>query len=152
MPITKKSGRQQVISAYVDFVFGDVSPSGVGQAAIDLPVGAQVVGGDFVISQAFNSATSDTFTIGDATLATRYGNAISGAAARTALTLTGFQHTSAEPRRPQVDGRGRGPDGWCRPPARGLHRQQPRAVRRGQGPVIEEQPAISPGGTRGPFS
>lgn len=97
MPITKKSGRQQVVSAYVDFVFGDVSPSGVGQAAIDLPVGAQVVGGDFVISQAFNSATSDTFTIGDATLATRYGNAISGAAARTALTLTGYQHTSAEP-------------------------------------------------------
>lgn len=97
MTITKKSGRQQVISAYLDFGFADVAPSGVGQAAIDLPVGAQVIGGDFVISTAFNSATSDTFTIGDATLATRYGNAIAGAAARTALTVTGYQTTNAEP-------------------------------------------------------
>jgi hypothetical protein len=109
MPITKKSGRQQVVSAYVDFVFGDVSPSGVGQAAIDLPVGAQVVGGDFVISQAFNSATSDTFTIGDATLATRYGNAI---AAPRHVPLSPSPATSTRRPSPLSSSSGRA---WARP-------------------------------------
>ena len=64
MPIKKLSGRQEVIAATADFAFADIV-SGVFQAAVDVPAGAMVVGGGLAISTAFNSATSDTFSIGD---------------------------------------------------------------------------------------
>lgn len=64
MPITKKSGRQEVIAATADFTFADVT-SGAYAAAVDLPAGAIVVGGHLAITTIFNSATDDKFSIGD---------------------------------------------------------------------------------------
>lgn len=64
MPITKKSGRQEVIAATADFSFADVT-SGAYAAAVDVPAGAIVVGGHLAITTIFNSATDDKFSIGD---------------------------------------------------------------------------------------
>ena len=97
MPITKNKGRQSVIDAYVDINFADLA-SGVAQNAIDLPVGAQVVGGDVVVDTAFNSVTSDVIVVGDASVANRYLTSTSiAAAARTALVPTGFRTTATQP-------------------------------------------------------
>lgn len=87
MPITKNSGRQELITATVDFAFGDVPTTATIYDALDLPVGAIVTGGDFVVTTAWNTGTTAAANIGDATLATRYGSGIDlKSAARTALT------------------------------------------------------------------
>lgn len=64
MPITKKSGRQEVIAATADFSFAHLV-SGAYAAAVDLPGGAIVVGGHLAITTIFSSATDDKFSIGD---------------------------------------------------------------------------------------
>lgn len=96
MAIAKNKGRQTPIEAYVDITFSDLAGlSGTATEAIDLPVGAQVVGGDLTVYTAFNSATSDVITVGDAVTANRYLASTSIAATgRTALTLTGYQTLS----------------------------------------------------------
>ncbi|CAN7451866.1 hypothetical protein LJR066_002838 [Acidovorax sp. LjRoot66] len=73
MPITKKSGRQEVIAATADFVYSDLV-SGTYAAAVDLPGGAIVVGGHLAITTLFNSATTDQFSIGDKVGAASAGN------------------------------------------------------------------------------
>lgn len=91
MAITKNRGRQHVSSAYVDFTFADLA-SGVAAEAIDLPIGAQVVGGDIVVDTAFNSATSDVIVVGDALSANRYyASASIAAAGRNPLLVTGYR-------------------------------------------------------------
>ncbi len=64
MPIKKLSGRQEVIAATADFKFSDLV-SGVYAPAVELPGGAIVVGGHLAITEVFNSATDDKFSIGD---------------------------------------------------------------------------------------
>ena len=97
MAITKQSGRQQPIEAWVDFTYADIPTTATAYDALDLPVNAIVVGGDLVVTTAWNTATTATLSIGDVTTATRYGTTIDlKTAARTALTLTGFTHTSVE--------------------------------------------------------
>lgn len=64
MPIKKLSGRQEVIAATADFTFADVTDATY-MAAVDLPGNAIVVGGGLAITTIFNSATTDTFSIGD---------------------------------------------------------------------------------------
>lgn len=100
MPITKSDARQKVRAASVDINFGDVV-SGVAQAAIDVPIGAQLLGGDVTVITPFNSATTDVARVGDATSATRYAasdiNLAAAANTRVALTLTNFRHTAVEP-------------------------------------------------------
>lgn len=64
MPIKKLSGRQQVIAATADFKFSDLA-SGVYAPAVDVPGGAIVVGGHLAITEVFNSATDDKFSVGD---------------------------------------------------------------------------------------
>lgn len=64
MPITKLSGRQEVIAATADFTYADVTDDTY-MAAVDLPGGAIVVGGHLAITTLFNSATDDKFSIGD---------------------------------------------------------------------------------------
>ena len=99
MPIKKLSGRQDVIVANADFTFSDVTPSGVYQAAVDLPAGAIVTSGGLSISTAFNSGTSDTFSIGDKEgSAAAAGTAYAAAAARAAggsnpIVPTGKKYT-----------------------------------------------------------
>jgi hypothetical protein len=72
MPITKKSGRQDELVANVEFGFADLVDNAY-EAAVNLPVGAIVTGGGLAITELFNSATTDQFSIGDQ---------VSGAAAR----------------------------------------------------------------------
>lgn len=64
MSIKKISGRQGVIAATADFKFSDLA-SGVYAPAVDVPGGAIVVGGHLAITEVFNSATDDKFSIGD---------------------------------------------------------------------------------------
>lgn len=96
MAITKNRGRQTAIEAYVDVSFADLAGlSGAATVAIDLPVGAQVVGGDLVVDTAFNSVTSDVITVGDALSAARYlGSTSIAATGRTALVPTGYRALS----------------------------------------------------------
>jgi hypothetical protein len=95
MPITKNSGRQELVTAFVNINLADVV-TGVDQVAIDLPVGAVVTGGALTTTEAWNSTTSDVMDVGDATTQNRYlndGN-IRALAARVALVPTGFIHTA----------------------------------------------------------
>lgn len=96
MTITKRAGRQCISSAYVDIGVADVV-SGVAQAAIELPPGSIVVGGDAVTTEAWNSTTSDVFAVGDDTTANRYGSALNiRSLGRVALVPTGFVTTATQ--------------------------------------------------------
>lgn len=98
MAITKNRGRQELIVAYVDFTYADIPTTATAYAAMDIPVDAIVVGGDLVVTTAWNTATSATLSVGDVTSATRYATTVDlKTAARTALTLTGFTHTATQP-------------------------------------------------------
>ena len=96
MPIDKDFNRQYELSAHVPFTYDDFE-SGVAQEAVKLPAGAIVTGGELVITTAFNAATSDTLTVGDGNTADLYATGVEGqAAARTALTLTGYAYTEGD--------------------------------------------------------
>ena len=97
MAITKFSGRQEVISAKVDFGFADLE-SGSFEQAIDLPTGAVVVGGQLVVTEAFDSGTSDAADVGDADTGDRYADGVDlQSTGLTALTPTGFVYSPAKP-------------------------------------------------------
>ena len=96
MAITKDSGRQHVQTAYLTINYGDPTAYGTAEDAIELPPGAEVIGGEVVVTTAFNS-TTNMITLGDVTTANRYANAVDlKTAGRTALTLTGFVTTTTE--------------------------------------------------------
>lgn len=89
--------RQKGLVAIVDFTQAEL-PTGVAVPVLDLPQGAIVRAVSVVIDTAFDSVTSDTIDIGDASLATRYDTAIDGQAlGQQDGTPTGFATTSAEP-------------------------------------------------------
>lgn len=97
MAITKNAARQELVVAHVDISYADLV-SGTAANAIDLPTNAVVVGGDVVVTTAFNSGTSDVITVGDVTTANRYlGSTSIASAARTALVPTGFVSTTTQP-------------------------------------------------------
>lgn len=97
MPITKNSARQEVIAAHVDFTYADIPTTATAYAALGLPTNAVIVGGDLVVTTAWNTGTTATLAIGDVTTANRYGATIDlKTAARTALTLTGFVTTTTQ--------------------------------------------------------
>lgn len=94
MSITKNPGRQEVIVAYVDVALADLA-TGVAQNAISLPVGAIVVGGDIVATEAFNSTSTDVVDIGYAGSENAFKNDASvHTTIRTALVPTGYEHTA----------------------------------------------------------
>ena len=98
MPISKNSGRQELVATYVDINLADLVTA-VDQIAIVLPVNAVVVSGALVTTEAWNSTTSDVMDVGDATTQNRYlndGN-IRALAARVPLVPTGFVHTATQP-------------------------------------------------------
>lgn len=96
MAITKNPGRQAPSVAIVDFTFEDLV-SGTFDPCIAGSGGEEVIGGSFTITEAFNSETSDTFTVGDSGDNDRYKADIDGqAAARTALVPTGFALTPGQ--------------------------------------------------------
>jgi hypothetical protein len=97
MAITKDSGRQEVVVARVAVTFGtgnDISATGT-YGAIDIPKGAIVIGGYINVSDA-TTATVDIH-VGDGATTNRYAdNVDGGAAALTALTVTGYKYTAAD--------------------------------------------------------
>lgn len=96
MAITRHRGHGYQAAAFVDFTYDNFT-SGTAEVAIDLPDNSIVAGGFIVIDTAFNSATSDTLTVGDALDDDRYATGVDGqAAALTALTLTGYTHTTTK--------------------------------------------------------
>lgn len=61
---------------------------------IPLPQDAEVVGGDVVVTNDFDTTGTDTVSLGDSASATRHLNAVNlKSAARTALTVTGYRTT-----------------------------------------------------------
>jgi hypothetical protein len=97
MAITKNSARQELITAFVDFTYADIPTTATAYAAMDIPQNAVVIGGDLVVTTAWNTGTTATLSVGDVTLATRYATTVDlKTAARTALTLTGFVHTNTQ--------------------------------------------------------
>ena len=62
MTITQNVSRQEVIAAYVDFAFGDLTTT-VAIDAIQLPANAKIVGGQLDVTTAWNSATSDVAVV-----------------------------------------------------------------------------------------
>ncbi|HRD50285.1 MAG TPA: hypothetical protein PL166_11905 [Candidatus Contendobacter sp.] len=91
MPITLKPERQRSLFAILDIGFADLA-SGVAGTAIQLPPNAEVVSGSITVNTVFNSATSDTLSLGDSAAGARYANAVNlRALGRTALTVTGYR-------------------------------------------------------------
>lgn len=98
MAIKKNASRQELIVAHLDIGFADPTTYGTAEEAFDLPGNAILLGGDVVVKTAWNSATTATLKLGDAADDDRYtASAIDlKTAGRTALTLTGYQHTTAQ--------------------------------------------------------
>lgn len=89
--------RQWPLVAIVEFTQAQL-PTGVAVDVLELPEGAVVTDIAVVIDTAFDSVTSDTIDVGDATTADRYDTDVNGqVVGRTPGTPTGFQTTSAEP-------------------------------------------------------
>lgn len=96
-PARLNSGRQYPLIATAELAFTDL-PSGEIVDLFELPNGAVVIGGDIVVTQVTNTTGTDTVAIGDAGLATRYATAVNiKAAARTALTITGYKTSGKVP-------------------------------------------------------
>ena len=96
MTIKKNSARQCPNTAWVDINLADIAAD-VAAPAIELPVGAVVLSGQIITTEAWNSTTSDVMDLGDTASAARYltdGN-IRAMGARVPLVATGFVHTAA---------------------------------------------------------
>lgn len=93
----KNTGHQYPLVAYQEFVLADFV-SGTAAPAVKLPAGAIVIGGEIVITTAFNAGTTNTIDVGDGGDDDRYTSTIITASSlgRTALTLTGYQYTTAD--------------------------------------------------------
>lgn len=90
----KNCERQLPLIAVQPFTFADFV-SGTAKAAVEVPGGAEVIGGLLVIDTPFNSETSDTLKIGDSGDDDRYKAGINGqTAAATALVPTGYEYTT----------------------------------------------------------
>lgn len=94
MALKLKSGRQPTLLAYIDIVLADLVTT-VAKNLIELPHGAVVIGGGVIVSEVFNSTTSDVLDIGDAGSANRYKNDVNlQALGLTALVPTGYVTTA----------------------------------------------------------
>jgi len=114
--VIKQPNRQDILSLIVNYsgvtaaalaalvAGGDMTPgvvfapadSGVAIAAIDMPVGAIVVGGYLKPDVVMDAGATDTLSLGDAVSATRYLNGADvHALTKVDLALTGYQHTAA---------------------------------------------------------
>jgi hypothetical protein len=90
MAITNSTDRQYPLAAVIGFDYTDFT-SGTALAVAEIPADAVVVGGMLVFSTLFNSATSDTFTVGDAVDDDEYAAGVNAkTTAYTALTPTGY--------------------------------------------------------------
>lgn len=94
MAITKSDARQWPLAEIIRFNVGDVEAGEVAMA--DLQGGEVVVGGSLTVVTAWNTTGAATVDLGDADTGDRYLDGVNlKAAARTALTLTGYSYPSA---------------------------------------------------------
>jgi hypothetical protein len=98
MAITLSPDRQTILVASKTIAFGDITASGTAEAAFDVPAGAIVVGGDVTVTEVWDSVTSDNLDVGDGDDPDRYTSSVVDltAAARTALTLTGYKYAASD--------------------------------------------------------
>lgn len=90
-------GRQTVLFASIDIAFDNLVDTAVAVQAINLPYGARIIGGDVVVATVFNAGTTMVLDVGDKIVANRYANDVDlKAAARTALTVTGYTSDGGE--------------------------------------------------------
>ena len=88
--------RQWPLVAVMEFVLDDLTSGEAGRAVV-MPGGSWVIGGGLVITEAFNSGTSDTMVVGDEDDDDRYAAAVDASdAGRTALTVTGHRYTGKQ--------------------------------------------------------
>lgn len=94
----KPDARQNVKYAIVDIALADVSDE-LSKEALELPQGSTVVDIQLIVDTIFNDTTTETLSIGDASSATRYANAVAlGTAGLVgSVAPTGFETTSSEP-------------------------------------------------------
>ncbi len=94
MAFTKQNGRQSKLTATATIDAADWAAAAA-PVGFDLPYNAIVTGGEIIVETVFDS-TTNTMSVGDSGSATRYASAVNlKAAARTALTLTGFRYTGS---------------------------------------------------------
>jgi hypothetical protein len=93
----RNHGRQWALVAMQDFELSQLE-DGVAVAAVKLPYGARVTGGGVIITEVFDSTTSDALDIGDGDDADRYSSTpIDGQAlGYTALDITGFKYSTID--------------------------------------------------------
>ena len=99
MAITKNEGRQEVIAASIDLAFDTLAADdATAESVIQVPEGAMVVGGQIVVTEVFDSTTSDVLDIGDSVdddeyTATPIDLTSAGA---TALDITAYVYTAQD--------------------------------------------------------
>lgn len=93
----RNHGRQWALVAMQDFELSELE-TGEAVAAVKVPYGARVVGGGVIITEVFDSTSSDTIDIGDGDDSDRYSSApINGQAlGYTALDVTGHKYTGTD--------------------------------------------------------
>jgi len=93
----RNHGRQYPLVAIQDFALADLT-SGSAVAAVKLPGNARVIGGGVVITEVFNSTTSDAIDVGDGDNDDRYSDtAVDGQAlGYTPLDITGYKYTTQD--------------------------------------------------------
>ena len=95
MTISVPDTRQYPLVAYAEFTYADLV-SGVASKLVELPLGAVVTGGYYLLDTAFNSGTSAAITIGDTDVDEYLADAnAKDATAVTALTVTGIEVVAA---------------------------------------------------------
>jgi hypothetical protein len=109
MPLIRRTRVAQTPKfAVYEFAFDDTKVNTAGATtdfevsdavdAIELPPGAQVVGGALVVETAYNTTGAATVSVGDSSSAVRYlGATTLKTAARVALVPTGFKNVSGLP-------------------------------------------------------
>ena len=94
MTIKRKSGRQEVVSAILDFNFADANGTNFNPLA-ELPGDGIVVSGHLLVESAGDAGL--TANLGDSVSGNRYGNAVAmDAAGATALGITGYEYTTID--------------------------------------------------------
>lgn len=93
----RNHGRQYPLVAQQSFALSELT-SGSGIGAVKLPAGARVIGGGLLVTEVFNSTTSDTIKVGDGGDDDRYtASAVNvQALGYTALTITGYKYTATD--------------------------------------------------------
>lgn len=90
LDLQKSAGRQPALVAKMPFTYEDLADdSGTALNAIIMPGNARVIGGALVVTEAFDSGTSDNIAVGDVDDETRYlGDTDVSALGYTELTPT----------------------------------------------------------------